>query len=115
MIKNQVTNTFINDEKANYSIFQTNKHELGKMFDNMVDWFKAPNRTLHGFLVTEGAMHPNGTVRMDRIATALIDKQEQTVKMVFKYFVYNYLYSEVQKIKQQKNDATAKTNLPVSD
>ena len=103
-IKQKVISDFLNHEKFNYDIFQTNQTELGEMFDKLMDWFKGKNRTLTGFLVTENAMHPDGTVRCDRRVSYTVDKAEKEVSIVFKYFIYNYLYREAKRIKDDTKE-----------
>ena len=104
MTKREIINDFLSDTKRNYTVFNTSYEEISELYDGLSAWLKQ-NKTFQNWLVTESAMHPDGRVRFDRQAE-LYDKESQktkTVDLVFKYFIYNYLFT---KIKQQKNDTT---------
>lgn len=103
-MKHEIIQEFLNDTKANYSVYGTSYEELSRMYDDLMRWLKQ-NKTFTAWLVTESAMHPDGTVRFDRQVTLQQDKTSQLVNIVFKYFVYNYLF---RKINNYKNESETK-------
>lgn len=104
-IKQQVINEFLTHDKKNFTIFGTNYDELSKMYDSLVSWLKL-GKTYQNFLVTEGAVSLNGSIREDRSAVVNNEryKKDVTVSFPFKYPVYAFMFSKLESIKKQMQD-----------
>lgn len=111
MTKNEIINEFLQDTKKNFKVFNTNYQELSELYDGLVKWL-GQNKTFQNWLVTESAMHPDGTVRADR-QIEVYDKElekNKTLDLVFKYFVYSYMFARINK----KTNDTTTTNSELS-
>lgn len=106
-MKQKIIREFLEDEKANYSIYGTTSTELSKMYDDLVAWINQ-GKTLQAWLISEGAMSLDGSVRRDRLITIHRDGKDVPLRLVFKYFVYNYLFRKINQYQNESKTADPK-------
>jgi hypothetical protein len=107
MTKQEIINRFLEDKSingwcANPDIFQTSFAELARMYDLVKEVLESKSNW-KDFLRLENAINEKGEVVRDRLASYYDKEKKQniSVRIVFKYFVYNWLKKEIEKQGEQ--------------
>lgn len=108
-LKDRIINDFLVNDKRNFTIYQTQANELGMMYDKLIKSIKS-GEDFKRFLRFENAITHEGKVKFDLTVDFFDKESKQTLhnqKVVFKYAIYSYFYSEIQaameKIKEKES------------
>ena len=95
-MKDNIINEFLNNETKNFTLFQLTYQKMSEMYDRITEVIKN-KEDFKRFLNFEGATTSDGKVRFDKQVTYFDEavKKDKTTKIIFKYSIYNFLYSKI--------------------
>jgi hypothetical protein len=115
-LKERILNDYHNKPMKEYTVFQTNDTELGKMYDEVAEVIKT-GEDFNRFLNFKGAITAEGRIRFDRLSDYVDpdDRSKKVIKtkVVFKYPVYSFFYNEIKTAYADIKEKEAKIPLPV--
>lgn len=115
-LKDIVINNYHTKPLKEYMVYQTNDTELRKMFDEVMEVIKT-GENFRRFLNFKGATTSEGRIRFDRMSDYIDpdDRSKKVIKtkVVFKYPVYNFFYTEIKTALADIKEKEAKIPLPV--
>jgi len=98
-LKQKIIQDFLNDDLKNFTAFNTDAVELGRMYDQVIEYSKLPQKNwFERLLIETKAITHDGKIRFDREAL-IYDKESKKdikVKSSFRFPVFNYLKSRWQ-------------------